>query len=150
MFHKNVRREKEKNFFDDCGKSWILDHAEKNKSLSGARLVFVLWWTFLSICLKTIRTIFVFIIIICVYNHSVKDIILDTLDENAMIDLIPVQNDERMTDGNEEVIPESARKTPRRQRQAGIMQFFSAKKEWIKLPLAEQSINVLLLPIWII
>ena len=69
-----------------------------------------------------------FIIIICVYNHSVKDIILDTLDENAMIDLIPVQNDERMTDGNEEVIPESARKTPRRQRQTGIMQFFSAKK----------------------
>ena len=26
-----------------------------------------------------------------------------TLDENAMIDLIPVENDERMTDGNEEV-----------------------------------------------
>ena len=51
-----------------------------------------------------------------------------TLDENAMIDLIPVENDERMTDGNEEVIPESARKTPRKQRQTGIMQFFSAKK----------------------
>ena len=44
-----------------------------------------------------------------------------------MIDFIPVQNDERMTDGNEEVIPESARKT-RRQRQTGIMQFFLQKR----------------------
>ena len=40
MFHKNIRREKEKNYFDDCRKSWIVDHAEKNKSLSGARLGF--------------------------------------------------------------------------------------------------------------
>ena len=39
-----------------------------------------------------------------------------------------VANDGRMNDGNEEVIPESARKTPRKQRQTGIMQFFSAKK----------------------
>ena len=34
-----------------------------------------------------------------------------TLDETAMIDLIPVENDERMTDGNRQV------------------QFFSAKKK---------------------
>ena len=27
MFYKNVRREKEKNYFDDCGK--IVDHVEK-------------------------------------------------------------------------------------------------------------------------
>ena len=38
MFHKNVRREEEKNYFDDCGK--IVDHAEKNNSLSGERLGF--------------------------------------------------------------------------------------------------------------
>ena len=48
----------------------------------------------------------------CKYlNHSMKDIILDTLDEKAMIDLIPVENNESVTDGNEEVIPKSARKT---------------------------------------
>ena len=42
MFHKNVRREKvqRKNSLTIAEKSWILDHAEKNKSLSGARLVF--------------------------------------------------------------------------------------------------------------
>ena len=57
-----------------------------------------------------------------------KDIILNTLDNNAMIDLIPVENNESVAGGNEEVIPKSARKTPRRQRQTGIMQFFSAKK----------------------
>ena len=53
---------------------------------------------------------------------------MDTLDENAMIDLIPVENNESMADASEEVITKSARKTPHRQRQTGIMQFFSAKK----------------------
>ena len=38
-----------------------------------------------------------------------NDIILDTLDENAMVDLIPVENNESVAKGNEEVIPESAR-----------------------------------------
>ena len=33
-----------------------------------------------------------------------------------------------MAGGNEEVIPKSARKTPRRQRQTGIMQFFLQKR----------------------
>ena len=46
-----------------------------------------------------------------------------------MIGLITAENNESVADGNEEVIPKSARKTPRRQRQTGIMQFFSAKKE---------------------
>ena len=37
-----------------------------------------------------------------------KDLILDTLDENGMIDLIPVENNENVAEGNEEVIPKSA------------------------------------------
>ena len=56
-----------------------------------------------------------------------KDLILDTLDENGMIDLIPVENNESVAEGNEEVIPKSARKTPLRLRQTGIMQFFLQK-----------------------
>ena len=56
-----------------------------------------------------------------------KDIILNTLDENAMIGLIPVENNESVADGNEEVIPKSARKMPRGQRQTGIMLFFLQK-----------------------
>ena len=53
---------------------------------------------------------------------------MDTLDENAMIDLIPVENNESMADASEEVITKSARKTPHRQRQTGIMQFFLQKR----------------------
>ena len=56
-----------------------------------------------------------------------KDIILNTLDENAMTDLIPVENNESVAGGNEEVIQKSARKTPRRMRKTGIMQFFLQK-----------------------
>ena len=67
-----------------------------------------------------------------------------TLDENAMIDLIPVENDERMTDGNEEVIPESARKTPRKQRQTGIMQFFSLQKRMNKIALGRKNVKCLI------
>ena len=43
-------------------------------------------------------------------------------------DLIPAENSESVADRNEEVIPKSARKKPRWQRQTEIMQFFSAKK----------------------
>ena len=37
-----------------------------------------------------------------------KDIILDTLGENAMINLIPVENNESVAEENEEVIPKKA------------------------------------------
>ena len=39
-----------------------------------------------------------------------KYIIFDTLDEKAMIGLIPVENNESVADGNEEVIPKSVEK----------------------------------------
>ena len=45
-----------------------------------------------------------------------------------MIDLIPLENSESVADRNEIVIPKSARKTPRRQRQTGIMQKMLCKK----------------------
>ena len=37
-----------------------------------------------------------------------KDIILDTLDENAKIELILVENNESVAEENEEVIPKKA------------------------------------------
>ena len=40
-----------------------------------------------------------------------KDIILNTLDDNALIDSIPVENNESVADRNKEVIPKSARKS---------------------------------------
>ena len=49
---------------------------------------------------------------------------METLDENARIDLIPVEKDEIIADGNKEVILKSAWKAPRRKRQTRIMPFF--------------------------
>ena len=62
-----------------------------------------------------------------------KDIIA-MLDENAKIGLIPVENNESV-----------AEKTPRRQRQTGIMQFF-LQQGMNKIAFG-RTINVLLLPI---
>ena len=96
-------------------KSWILDHAEKNKSLSGARLVFDFTAKFGRPIHKTTITR------ILKQKNEIRQINATTIDLNT-------SKVHRISRSVFQFFPESARKTPRRQRQTGIMQFFSAKK----------------------